>query len=793
VSKSRKLVGWGARAITPVVLVLACGSRDSKPAHSFGPDASVGSGGGAGRGGAGAAGNSSSGGAGAGGPSGTGGASGGVDAGACDAPLTSASIDCAGCPLSTAEHSSVVISADAAGRVDLFYERGPNGAKRTLGVGPEPTPRGERTTGCFRLLPGAPKARFRAAVAEQPDLVDCEFNRINQQMECVQLHRLTLRTYDAETGTWSSPVSLPESAIPDTVTAVATGDGAFVTVYTNPRNALAWVSVRGNAVAESGTMSAPPPDDTREHRVLALDVTPSGDILLVAQAERSTTSGLSSPEGSSLVLLARRSAAMAGFSDLQTLDTLAWSTRSDGSGQGERFTIVGPVLSISPSGSALVTWGVGRSAVYLTGGVTARAYFPARIDAARIDPDGRAWPVVTAAEGSWFLRGVAVDAADAPTLWLFRNHTAHRYLNAGSNVNDPNPVATSSLALDQGTWSGPVELGELRGNSVSTLGVDSPAPGVVLAAWKSLTLPDAQVGRFTADGRTLSPPAALRTPAEVVDLLVVAHDACRATVVWNPHAPLGLSRVGLDAAQFEGRSIPQALDATDDGCIIFDTLDDAKHCGAGLLDCSASSRGCVQGSCACMDLSTPLFCALADDTGGSASRCVAHSYSNCGACGKSCEGDQRCNQGSCACAAGKELCDIGGDCGNEDGVPTRCPWCVDLRIDPAHCGACNKTCPRTGTGYVACNAGQCGRCPSTEPTVCDDPSFTPFKPAGPRCVNLQTDQLHCGACGTACPRTTGNARTACTNGACARCPSPNSAVCVDPVLGPHCCTPPRDP
>ncbi|MEZ4392777.1 MAG: MXAN_6577-like cysteine-rich protein [Polyangiales bacterium] len=61
--------------------------------------------------------------------------------------------------------------------------------------------------------------------------------------------------------------------------------------------------------------------------------------------------------------------------------------------------------------------------------------------------------------------------------------------------------------------------------------------------------------------------------------------------------------------------------------------------------------------------------------------------------------------------------------------------CVSLEADRNHCGACGNACP----GAQVCAEGRCALgCPATQ-TAC-----------GERCVDLMSDRASCGACGNAC-------------------------------------------
>src|SRR5690606_17597136 len=91
--------------------------------------------------------------------------------------------------------------------------------------------------------------------------------------------------------------------------------------------------------------------------------------------------------------------------------------------------------------------------------------------------------------------------------------------------------------------------------------------------------------------------------------------------------------------------------------------------------------------------------------------------SNCGACGRSCNADQICDQGVCravtaGCSEGRLLCGAS---------------CVDGQASAEHCGACNNACAAGRT----CSGGTC---------VCEGA----LSDCGGACADLQTDAQHCG-------------------------------------------------
>jgi hypothetical protein len=106
---------------------------------------------------------------------------------------------------------------------------------------------------------------------------------------------------------------------------------------------------------------------------------------------------------------------------------------------------------------------------------------------------------------------------------------------------------------------------------------------------------------------------------------------------------------------------------------------------------------------------------------------------NCGSCGRACATGQTCTGGMCM---GMEMCPAG---------QTRCgAACADLQTDPSNCGACGMACPAGNTCAM-------GMCRAPRPTcAAGETDCTPMAMA-PTCINTQTDNANCGACGTACP------------------------------------------
>lgn len=148
--------------------------------------------------------------------------------------------------------------------------------------------------------------------------------------------------------------------------------------------------------------------------------------------------------------------------------------------------------------------------------------------------------------------------------------------------------------------------------------------------------------------------------------------------------------------------------------------------------------------------------------------------------GKNCKSDTECcslycdpTSYTCAPAPPADTCDpacpTGAVC--VDGacfcpVPTSfcgTDGCVDLQTDDQHCGTCTTVCATGAT----CVAGIC-TCPTGQ-TECNG-----------ACVDLNTDEANCGSCGRIC-----NSGETCSDGACCEliegynqcCYSGNPAIC----------------
>jgi hypothetical protein len=143
------------------------------------------------------------------------------------------------------------------------------------------------------------------------------------------------------------------------------------------------------------------------------------------------------------------------------------------------------------------------------------------------------------------------------------------------------------------------------------------------------------------------------------------------------------------------------------------------------------------------DPDVPTPCPMGQTSCGTMCVDLNTSATNCGTCGRSCGPGQTCGGGMCM---GMVMCGMG---------ETACGMaCANLQSDPMNCGSCGGACL---AGEV-CTMGRCGpprmMCPMGQ-TDC-----TPTA-AAPTCVDTQTSNMNCGACGTVCM-----AGTTCTAGAC---------------------------
>ena len=181
----------------------------------------------------------------------------------------------------------------------------------------------------------------------------------------------------------------------------------------------------------------------------------------------------------------------------------------------------------------------------------------------------------------------------------------------------------------------------------------------------------------------------------------------------------------------------------------------ASHCGACGNACSAG-RACVAGACATgADAGVEVTCPTGLVQCGPFCVDINGSAGNCGACGRQCPVGQVCGGGVCVTLgptdAGTVACPAG---------QVRCvDRCVDLTVDPGHCGGCGNSCP-IGT---LCMGGTCRSASMMPPGGGDGGSPCPsgLSACGGGCIDTSRDPTHCGRCGNACAL-----GSVCTRGAC---------------------------
>ena len=159
-----------------------------------------------------------------------------------------------------------------------------------------------------------------------------------------------------------------------------------------------------------------------------------------------------------------------------------------------------------------------------------------------------------------------------------------------------------------------------------------------------------------------------------------------------------------------------------------------------VANCNACGRACAAGqTCAAGVCTGTAECPTGQMRCGEMCADLTSDPANCGRCGGACAAGETCAMSTCR--AGRPTCPTG----RVDCAPSApAPVCVNTQTDEMNCGACGTAC----SAGTTCEAGVC-RC-ATGSTMCER-----------ACVNTQTDEMNCGACGTACP-----AGRVCTAGVC---------------------------
>jgi hypothetical protein len=139
--------------------------------------------------------------------------------------------------------------------------------------------------------------------------------------------------------------------------------------------------------------------------------------------------------------------------------------------------------------------------------------------------------------------------------------------------------------------------------------------------------------------------------------------------------------------------------------------------------------------------------------GGSQCVDLMNDPAHCGACDVTCPPGASCAAGACSCSGGLTVCGAS---------------CSDTASDPANCGKCGNAC----AGGEVCNMGACSAtCGAL--AVCDG-----------ACVDLATNPSHCGECGKACALGQTCAGGACSCGGA----SVSFSATVLPILTSSCAT-----
>jgi len=185
------------------------------------------------------------------------------------------------------------------------------------------------------------------------------------------------------------------------------------------------------------------------------------------------------------------------------------------------------------------------------------------------------------------------------------------------------------------------------------------------------------------------------------------------------------------------------------GCT--DLTTDYSNCGACGASCQPAdpiAMDCIGGQC------TQIGCVMGwTDCGNLDCTHLSSDPLNCGACGNVCESGvcegRACVPADTTCAAGLTYCPAKSD------VVSQPAGCYDLSSDYTHCGSCDTSCPIASAGPMVCIEGQCQHYCETGLSVCTAP------PAAIFCTDLSSDPKNCGTCGTVCES------EVCEAGACA--------------------------
>ena len=140
--------------------------------------------------------------------------------------------------------------------------------------------------------------------------------------------------------------------------------------------------------------------------------------------------------------------------------------------------------------------------------------------------------------------------------------------------------------------------------------------------------------------------------------------------------------------------------------------------------------------------------------------------SHCGKCDNACGLSESCVQGKCSLA--EDAC---GGCA--DGLECCGVSCTDLNQNDQNCGLCGNDCP---TGMTCRD----GRCADPDVSKCDEDCVSPRTCCDDACVNTDADADNCGSCGKKCLQ-----NELCVKGKCIDPDNPGS--CEDGCVNGSCC------
>lgn len=291
-------------------------------------------------------------------------------------------------------------------------------------------------------------------------------------------------------------------------------------------------------------------------------------------------------------------------------------------------------------------------------------------------------------------------------------------------------------------------------------------------------------------------PNLTRCGADCVDLNSSANHCgrCGGACIANAHQTASC-QLGMCA----NICMPPFLDCNAmnlDGCEV-DTSNDSNNCGNCGTRCGANSTctagrcGCAMGftmcGAACLNLQTDvnncggcgMVCPSRPNSTAScmAGRCMYTCQATHGDCnndlngmmpGNGCETvlgtNNDCRMCGERCMGGTPNCVRAMGCVNGCAPLSTCGGaCVDVAVNPLHCGSCGRVC-NGNNGTPTCVGGMCGVTCNIGFANCDNNAANGCE------VNLNTADNNCGMCGRNC-----GANASCSNGSC-QC-APNRGNC----------------